>query len=448
MVVRLGVQGQIVNKIFSMKKKKKMWTSRNSTKRTKIFSEDALTHYDIDEESGYSSTIPEDLLLYGILFRLPAKVLFKFKLVCKYWNNLITHCDSHFAALHNRHAKTIPSNSCFLSVSQKKGIISATYDDNLHFKIPSPDPFLSFSGSANGLLYGYPNYSDYPESGIIIWNPITKQSVTIPKSKRRFLNLALAMDDDFGFAIVGIVITYISSFWVSYLFEVYSSKTREWRRVPNVELLLPREEQFELRNAVYSKGKVYWCLMRHIVWFDVEEETVAGIIPCLSEESGPAYCDWVEIGVCNDGELSCSILTGEGDIDIWLLRTNKRKDDHEFEWVKKHHVETREIFKKNWDLVSRFCYKAKIHTVSELVEVVTREHPIIPLPYLDGDLVWFWMILEVGSKVNHKKRKKLDLKGKLFSINLRNQELKVFNRLKFELHPSIPFLPSLLPCPT
>ncbi|KAK9111497.1 hypothetical protein Scep_019016 [Stephania cephalantha] len=122
-------------------------------------------------------------------------------------------------------------------------------------------------------------------------------------------------------------------------FQVYSSKTGEWRvsenvsdfRVPSLDFL-PRR----FLGVYAGKKRVYWSLIDHIMWFDIEKD-VAGLINI------PHHCNFVhpnmnltntEIGICN-GEVSYSRMTKRGDLEIWLLR---EKDDDKFEWLKKQTI--------------------------------------------------------------------------------------------------------------
>ncbi|KAK9116974.1 hypothetical protein Sjap_015921 [Stephania japonica] len=388
--------------------------------------------------------IDEDLILQNILPRLPINEIFKFKLVCKNWRNLISQ-DS-FSAIHNsvnNPAKTNwHSNSSFYFLADIHRVISSD-DGRNQFKVPRPLGVLlkgipSIRGSANGLIYGLCFHGAGEE--IFVCNPIIKQVVYVDKPKD-LCTLALAYDPHItngfvGFKIIG-VFSYVDHhdekrFW----FEVYSSMTGEWRALNAPKLKAPPPSSgfgysqlssfgfLEESSSVYCKGKVYYSFMENMIWFDVEND-IAGIVPCSDIEGNDLFLYLPTLGVCheygNGGEISYSRVTVEGVIKIWLLKNVGGGD--EFEWVIRHDVVL--------PVVSRF-------NLAHLPNMNTGTHgsraakAFFPLPYLGGEVLWFKVLHGIH-------------RGSLFSINTRSQEL---NYHDLKCSSVWPFTPTLLSCST
>ncbi|KAK9084325.1 LOW QUALITY PROTEIN: hypothetical protein Scep_030796 [Stephania cephalantha] len=285
--------------------------------------------------------LPAELIIFEILARLPVKSLFRFKSVCKDWNDLISH-NSVFAECHSRkgpNATNFFTGSSFFC-RNREYVVSSDDAYNHQFHLPRPTfCHRSVCSSSSGLLYGL--NSTFTE--VFICNPITKQVTCIP-TRKRLLCVALAYDPyndpDSGYAVVALVRVEDDDNW--FTFEVYSSKTCEWRK-SNAKVEAYSYKLLIDLHPVFSKGK-YWSVMWNVLWYDVEKD-VAGLVPCPRRDfvffdpfKEPQFQD---IGVCNGngngaGELSYSMLTKDGNIEIWLLR-----GDHEemkFEWEKKYNA--------------------------------------------------------------------------------------------------------------
>ncbi|KAK9145547.1 hypothetical protein Sjap_005450 [Stephania japonica] len=70
-----------------------------------------------------TAIIADDILMDEILPRLPIKSLCRFKLVCKQWNNFITHPTHRFAISHHRYASKNLSNSAYFFNEQTERVI-------------------------------------------------------------------------------------------------------------------------------------------------------------------------------------------------------------------------------------------------------------------------------------------------------------------------------------
>ncbi|KAK9086261.1 hypothetical protein Syun_028655 [Stephania yunnanensis] len=250
----------------------------------------------------WSEDILEDIVIYEVLPHLPLKVLCRFKSVCREWNRIISN-DPVFVDSHIRKGpnSTNFTESSFLC-KKREYVISS--DPWYHqFNLLEPDFGNRICNTIHGLLYGFADMCYQ----IYIYNPFTKHDpIYIPNPKCR-LKVTLAYDPynnpSFGFAIVALVQLEEGS--NCYAFEVYSSKTREWR-VSKAKMEIPSYKLLRGFNAVFSKGKVYWSVVNHILWFDVEKD-VAG-----------------------------------------LIRSPDRDVHKKFEWEKRYIVRLPEIVQQNW----------------------------------------------------------------------------------------------------
>ncbi|KAK9107895.1 hypothetical protein Syun_023906 [Stephania yunnanensis] len=395
----------------------------------------------IDESSVVlRGNIDEELIVHNILPRLPINKIFQFKLVCKNWRDLISQ-DS-FSAIYNSVSNPMNcychSSSSFYYLFDVNRVISSDDDGQNRFKLPQHlGVFLkgipSIRGSTNGLIYGLCFHGAGEE--IFVCNPITKQVVYVDKPKD-LCTLALAYDphnaNGFGgFKIVG-VFSYIDRGEKRYWFEVYSSKTGEWRALNAPKLKAPPPSfGFSLlssfgfsgeSSSAYNKGKVYYSYMENIIWFDVENE-ISGIVPCSDIEGNHLFVYLPTLGVChedgNGGEISYSRVTVEGVVKIWLLKNVGGGD--EFEWVIRHDV--------GLPVVSRFNLDNLPNMNSGSCGSRTAK-AFFPLPYLGGEVLWFRVLHGIH-------------RGSLFSINTRSQEL---NYHDLKCNSVWPFIPTLLSC--
>ncbi|KAK9145560.1 hypothetical protein Sjap_005463 [Stephania japonica] len=215
----------------------------------------------------------------------------------------------------------------------------------------------------------------------------------------------VGMDDDYDYHWFG--------------FEVHSSKAKEWcESDAQVQAIPCDQSQDDLkctpprrRNGVIQMHKCKPSLVinhKIIVWFDVEKDD-AGSIQCLKFLS--------EIGVC-DGKLSYIEMTEEGNIEVWLLKSKSGDyDGGEFEWLKRCNLSLEEVFGEKWNVVSKFFWTRKTRTPTKAAKFSTKMCSICPLPYLDGEVVWFWMGFDY----------KEYCRNKLFFVNIRRRELKLFD---------------------
>ncbi|KAK9111451.1 hypothetical protein Scep_018970 [Stephania cephalantha] len=294
----------------------------------------------------------EDFIFEEILSRLSVKSLFRFKLVCKNWNKFLTYNR----AFPMHHSKKAPNATTFFCLN-----------------------------------------SEIIFSQIFICNPITNNTVCAP-SPTKGCAIGLACDPrnpTFGFTLVSpsisrvVIISGIKVEWLK--FRVYSSKTGEWKVSEyDLSLVLP-DNRFMLETfpAVHVGKKLYWSLIEHIMWFDIEKD-VASLIRLPNhytfvdhERKGSG----ADIGEC-DGELSYSGMTLQGNIEIWLLEDN----DEDFKWVKKHIVWLQRIIEENWDsMLKMICHDLNIKEQENASKDLAHRNLVKPLPYSGGEEVWFSM---------------------------------------------------------
>ncbi|KAK9135904.1 hypothetical protein Syun_015234 [Stephania yunnanensis] len=378
--------------------------------------------------SSVESEIGEDIIFQEILPRLPINSIFRFILVSKKWLNLITR-DPLFHALHSQKCPNITTSGFFCPQSK---LFFSSDDHYYQFKWSklefTSSPLVNFSASTNGLLYGMHNHC----RDIFIFNPITKHALSIPNSKSLGM-LGLATNPDFGFTMVSVSVSPYRHGLLK--FKLYSPKTAEWRVSKN-DSMIPAYYYLFLRKSqvVFPGGnKVYWSLVKGILWFDVEKE-VAGLIECpdldnLLVTHPLQHRSFTSIGVC-DGELSYIKLTKKGEVKVWLLR----EISNEFKWMRKlDKVKLQRIFEKNWNVITKIFEKLVLKNPKEASEHFIQAGYAFPLPYSGGEDLWFTITLNSDPKV--------------FLFNLRTEELKLIRDDVLITYPIFPFIPTLLPCP-
>ncbi|XP_026387391.1 F-box protein At3g07870-like [Papaver somniferum] len=133
--------------------------------------------------------LPNEILL-DIVTRLPIESILDCKSVCRQWRNLVSHNPS-FSPLHLSRLNDIDSGKkCFLVLYDKQVLHYFDYDVNddetpirsirrINFT-PPLTCLYKVVGSINGLVFFY-GYKD--EIGCVC-NPVTKESVMIPKISR------------------------------------------------------------------------------------------------------------------------------------------------------------------------------------------------------------------------------------------------------------------------
>lgn len=228
------------------------------------------------------SIIPDDIIRFEILTRLPVKILMQFQCVCKSWQFLISR-DPIFIKAHVARSVMDPSNDrviirCHPTLRHKH--IS---EDNIfnfplfvcskvgpvnEFDYPLLSSGMVLAGSVNGLVCLY-SYNDKSKSipCIGIWNPATHRY----KDVRPPLNAYNIKAGDFSFAFVFDSIK--KDYKVIYIIktrnknkankpgqvvaDVYSCNARSWAHI-NVSSSFELENGELFKYAITVGNRVYW----------------------------------------------------------------------------------------------------------------------------------------------------------------------------------------------
>ncbi|KAI8558419.1 hypothetical protein RHMOL_Rhmol04G0091600 [Rhododendron molle] len=216
--------------------------------------------------------IPNDMLI-EILARLPVASLLRFKSLCKPWYSLIT--SPSFVTKHlNRSIMNSERNGDKLLVrlyddgSNKKERCLLLNDDD-KFGDEYSELELQFRlqfgcyrvvGSCNGLIcLSDQYYSDQPQ--IIIWNPSTRKSVTLPMAPKpqcliiRFFYGFGAHPTTQEYKVIRLVYNHESHLKLPPKFEIYTQGTRSWR---GIRSSTPQYFLFRWSHQAFLNGVVHW----------------------------------------------------------------------------------------------------------------------------------------------------------------------------------------------
>ncbi|XP_028751227.1 F-box/kelch-repeat protein At3g23880-like [Neltuma alba] len=258
-----------------------------------------------------SDRLPQEIV-EEILHRLPVKSLVKFITVCRAWNSLIT--NRTFVSDHLN--RTIQASNSRGSLFFQFSLIGYKGQINLH-----PEQFYSlysvnqqtdhfsverfplshlfrrdrpqiFAGTCNGLVCAA-DYSSFHSTTILIWNPLLRKYLVLPKPIMTCKNRKSQLDDKyhlhFGFGFDSknndykvIRLMILCAEQDTPHVEVYSLVSRSWRII---DVTVPPFYICYLRHwfsPVTVNGAVHWVVGRRrcdgsrykfILSFDVIEET-------------------------------------------------------------------------------------------------------------------------------------------------------------------------------
>ncbi|KAK4269901.1 hypothetical protein QN277_022998 [Acacia crassicarpa] len=257
-----------------------------------------------------SDHLPSEIV-EEILLRLPVKSVVKFTSVCKAWNSLIK--NQTFIHDHLNHAIDQASNdSIFLNLCLSKDIgrghyqkedfyslYSVNQQTDHHFSVErfplshlfQPDRHTLFAGICNGLVC-YADYSLLHSATILIWNPLLRKYVVLPKPimtcKKRDRQHYAKYDLCFGLGFdsknndykVVRLMNLLSQQETPHV-EVYSLVSHSWKRITvRVPQFLFRYLNYDWLPPVFVNGAIHWIVgrgddfgYRFILSFDVTEET-------------------------------------------------------------------------------------------------------------------------------------------------------------------------------
>ncbi|KAK4270157.1 hypothetical protein QN277_023236 [Acacia crassicarpa] len=299
-----------------------------------------------------------------ILHRLPVKSIVKCTSVCKAWNSLITHqtfiydhlnrtiqAPNHNSSLFFQFMEFIPSPCLRLenayslssSVNQQTDQLSVELFPLSH--LFDPDRYTLFVSTCNGLVCSA-DYSPLKSATIIIWNPLLRKYIVLPKPittrrKRGRQDLCCYVDRNYDFFFGFGFDSRNNDYKVVRVMndrctkdaphvQVYSLASHIWR---SISVTVP---QFFLIDrswlpSVFLNGALHWLVWRDvginykfILSFDVIQETFreftlpqpqsnethpsSRLLPvegghslAVVNRSGRAFCIWVmkDYGITN-----------------------------------------------------------------------------------------------------------------------------------------------------
>ncbi|KAG5551860.1 hypothetical protein RHGRI_010084 [Rhododendron griersonianum] len=294
-----------------------------------------------------SEPLPCDLVI-EILARLPVVSLFRLKSVCKSWYSHIT--SPSFVAKHlNQSITNTKTNGDKLLVRiydrktkrDKKGRYLLLNDDDRfgdeysEFKFPFPDPFVysAVVGSCNGLLCVVDDYyTDWPR--IIVWNPSTRRSVSLPKAPtpQRQQKCVYGFGAHPGtreYAVIRIQYDKEYELKLPPKVEIYAQGTRSWRGIASAAPTYCMARCWW--SDAFVGGAMHWvaydpcvvdgyrCL---IVSFDMATESFSEIIlPPTLAQADPSSTSSLSIHVFGESlAVSCSGQRDGGGYCIWAMK--------------------------------------------------------------------------------------------------------------------------------
>ncbi|KAK9688724.1 hypothetical protein RND81_09G006600 [Saponaria officinalis] len=359
-----------------------------------------VIHQSEEKSESVTLNIPEEIIHYDILTRVPVKSLLRFKSVCKYWYTLIN--SSTFINIHQKYcveSRSQDYSSEFFIVSNEYGsnTCELTYIDAhnftsvRNFKIEDANNrnYFNIVGSCNGFIcLKLTNYY----SGFKLCNPLTKEFRNIIDHPR-YNNGTRLKDTDylqrygFGYDFVRrdykiVVVTCYRKYSYSPLFgrgvvQVYSTRTNSWKKTDEFSPNL-----FLMGNGLAINNMLHWNVVlgekddsnKHdILTFDLHTEKLGRISYSIKLKNELALGLMVGLMVSN-GRL-CTItkhLTKDGRIGFWTMNKYGVSES----WMKLYEFEGGEVC--CFDLVN-VIYGSRMN----FEEVLVTKHVKV------DELVWY-----------------------------------------------------------
>ena len=278
------------------------------------------------------SQLSNEFIAFGILTRVPPKVIGRFRSVCKTWNELLS--GNAFVREHCSRS-AIPSNQKFLVIELQTCSIHTinfeTYSYELGNSVTIPFDHRSYDNRYNVVkilshLNGLLCVCNDVTSDLFLWNPLTNSFKRLPppfsndfyKDNLDAVGLYTDTHDDFK-------VLYIRRRDATLAVNVYSSRYESWRSIPlklNTEYLTTR---FYWSSGTLCGGSLYFTVsesvvggIHFVVSFDVNTEQFQIMnIPSIPNH-GIVYINLVDV----QDELVMFASTGfhEMTIDMWTLQ--------------------------------------------------------------------------------------------------------------------------------
>ena len=273
-----------------------------------------------------------DDLLTSILLLLPARPLFRFKLVSKRWMSLVS--DHHFSYLWKPESfppalilqSPFLDYPCYYIPDKTESKSSVRFFDF----IMNDDPFddVVILNCCGGLLLCRKELFDE----YIVCNPTTKEFHTLPSPNVGSLDMSLAFDHSISphYKVINVGIQF-SSVWYCLLIEIYSSDTNSWRRsrVQFPESFLSNLGQCK---GVFFSGAIFWIFkgVNSFCYFDIDKEIIHSYqLPKMNEHY---YCGCVRGNL----HLVGSSVSDSHHIDVFVLENDCSS------WSRKYCIDRRE----------------------------------------------------------------------------------------------------------
>lgn len=289
------------------------------------------------EEEEMAKELPVDVIT-NILSRIPVKDLIRFRCVSKIWFQLLS-VDTHFSKLHFDRQTEGPSDNHkegVVVLSLEKQQLRYAYDYTAFDKAIKFDiPFADQSSTAHYLIYGIcngliclSNSVTQKYSNVYIWNPLTRDHITIPcppiPSHRSLstvfgFGFCKTVDNEYIYKVVRIAWTpdTLESRFESHV-SVYTLGSDSWRSVE------PLMYNYNISLDNYSRpplvnGALHWVSSwpsTPIVSFDIENE----VFRLLPRPNAVRYNHTYKVKVVEwGGLLSLIIFPDPYAIEIWSM---------------------------------------------------------------------------------------------------------------------------------
>ncbi|KAL9225400.1 hypothetical protein vseg_001332 [Gypsophila vaccaria] len=319
---------------------------------------------DKDENFPQNQDLPDDLIAYSIIIRLPIKSLLQLKLLSKQCYSTLS--SPHFGLSHFNFTFT---KSCIRRSDVSNGFECTERD---HLKVTPLDPTLSFTSSTTtnhlfvqcgndyfiytyvddveeGMfkldmgLENFPKDSDFVVVGscnglvclycswgnLVVCNPVVKNWVKI---SCEFLECGEESVCSWGFGFVSSLGDYrIVRMSESrrnpsgIIVHLYSLGSREWKQVYDGKVKGYVLKGGSLSGGVLVNETLYWIMHQRggdydeqdILGFDLARETfvqVVGLVP------GDSYLGGVRFVCCMGGCLGMGRFTNRGDVSVSILK--------------------------------------------------------------------------------------------------------------------------------